>query len=101
MLIDSSCLEGLFFVFPGANLRLLLPDLPRSFIYLNQVQQVDTQAELEQILSSSGDSLVVIDFTATWCSPCQKIAPAFEQLSQELTEVVFLKVDVDENEVRT
>lgn len=69
-------------------------------IFFKQVQQVATQAELEQILSSSGDALVVVDFTATWCSPCQKIAPEFEQLSQELADVVFLKVDVDENEVR-
>lgn len=58
-----------------------------------------TQEELEEILSNSGDALVVVDFTAVWCSPCQQIAPAFEQLSQELTNVVFLKVDVDENEV--
>eukprot|EP00903_Cladosiphon_okamuranus_P007674 g7439.t3 len=63
-----------------------------------EVRQVATKAELEQILSDSGDALVVVDFTATWCSPCQKIAPEFEQLSQELTDVVFLKVDVDENE---
>ncbi|CAN0523729.1 unnamed protein product, partial [Scytosiphon promiscuus] len=63
------------------------------------VHQVATQAELEEILSSSGDALVCIDFTATWCSPCQQIAPAFQQLSEELTDVVFLKVDVDEDEV--
>lgn len=43
---------------------------------------------------------MVVDFTATWCSPCQRIAPEFEQLSQDLPDVVFLKVDVDENEVR-
>lgn len=64
-----------------------------------QVHQVATQAELEEILLNSGDALVCIDFTATWCSPCQQIAPAFQQLSEELTNVVFLKVDVDENEV--
>ncbi|CAM9727737.1 unnamed protein product [Ectocarpus sp. 4 AP-2014] len=63
-----------------------------------QVQQVATQEELEQVLSNSNDALVVIDFTATWCGPCQKISPVFELLSQELTDVVFLKVDVDENE---
>ncbi|KAJ8588407.1 thioredoxin-like protein, partial [Rhizopogon salebrosus TDB-379] len=38
----------------------------------------------------------VIDFTATWCPPCQMIKPIFEALSKEHTHVNFIKVDVDE-----
>jgi thiol-disulfide isomerase/thioredoxin len=38
----------------------------------------------------------VIDFTATWCPPCQMIKPIFEKLSTEHTDVNFIKVDVDE-----
>lgn len=64
-----------------------------------QVKQVATLAELEAILATSGDAIVCIDFTATWCGPCQQIAPAFELMSTELPGIVFLKVDVDENEV--
>ncbi|CAM9892811.1 unnamed protein product, partial [Choristocarpus tenellus] len=63
------------------------------------VLQVATLAELEEIMADAGDKLVVLDFTATWCGPCQTIAPAFEQLSEELLDVIFLKIDVDENEV--
>ena len=37
---------------------------------------------------------VLVDFWATWCGPCRMLAPALEELSQQ---VKVVKVDVDEN----
>lgn len=36
-------------------------------------------------------------FTATWCGPCKQLAPVFAELQQELTDVIFETIDVDQN----
>mmetsp|Transcript_29712 Transcript_29712/g.48324 ORF Transcript_29712/g.48324 Transcript_29712/m.48324 type:complete len:181 (-) Transcript_29712:113-655(-) len=66
-----------------------------------KVTQIATQRELDDIIAEAGDKLIVIDFTAVWCGPCQMIAPAYEQFSEEYDNVIFLKCDVDENKETT
>lgn len=45
-----------------------------------------------------GDKPAIVDFTATWCGPCQRIAPILEELAKEYDgQIVIYKVDVDEN----
>lgn len=41
---------------------------------------------------------VVVDFFATWCGPCKMLSPVIEEISNELTDINFYKVDVDKNE---
>ncbi len=48
----------------------------------------------EKVLQS--DKPVLIDFWATWCGPCQMQGPIVEELSEELTDVLVGKVNVDE-----
>ncbi|HZV03006.1 MAG TPA: thioredoxin [Planctomycetota bacterium] len=53
--------------------------------------------EFESTVIESGKP-VLVDFTATWCGPCQRLAPTLEALSQELGEkATFVKVDIDES----
>uniref|UniRef100_A0A669BH40 Thioredoxin n=1 Tax=Oreochromis niloticus TaxID=8128 RepID=A0A669BH40_ORENI len=61
------------------------------------VRQVKNLEEFNKILSEAGNSLVVVDFTATWCGPCRMIAPVYEKMAAESenANVIFLKVDVD------
>jgi len=59
------------------------------------VRHVETDAEFPRVLEQAGMKLVVVDFFAIWCGPCQQIAPVFEQLSQKYGSAVFVKVDVD------
>ena len=62
------------------------------------VAQLATKADFDKALADAGDKLVVVDFTATWCGPCQRIAPLYAQLASEFAQAEFIKVDVDENQ---
>lgn len=63
------------------------------------VYQVKTKADLESQFTSAGDKLVVVDFFATWCGPCKRIAPLLDQIAKDKGDkLVLLKVDVDEVE---
>ena len=41
--------------------------------------------------------LVVIDFFATWCGPCQRLGQLLPNIAKDNTDVTFIKVDVDKN----
>ena len=58
------------------------------------MQHITTKAEFEKLINENNN--VVIDFYATWCGPCKLLAPIFEDVAKEKTNVTFVKVDVDE-----
>ena len=41
--------------------------------------------------------VVLIDFWATWCGPCRMQSPVVDALSEQMPDVAFYKMDVDEN----
>ncbi|XP_051149521.1 thioredoxin H2-like [Andrographis paniculata] len=48
--------------------------------------------------SKQSNKLVVVDFTASWCGPCQYIQPAVNEFAETYRDVEFIKIDVDELE---
>jgi thioredoxin 1 len=59
---------------------------------LQAVIDVSTEADFDAKISGSGDKLVVIDYSTTWCGPCKVIAPKFDELSDKYSDSVFIKV---------
>mgnify|MGYP000892139473 CR=1 FL=1 len=59
------------------------------------VKELETADEYKNAIA--GEGLVVVDFTATWCPPCQMIGPKFVALDGKYDGVTLFKVDVDKN----
>jgi thioredoxin 1 len=54
-----------------------------------------TAAQVAQ-LQAEGKKLLV-QYTASWCGPCKALTPRLSNLSNKYSDVIFVKVDVDEN----
>lgn len=53
-----------------------------------------TKENFEQIIKDN--KKVIIDFWADWCNPCVALGPILENVSKNYPDVVFGKVNVDE-----
>jgi len=50
-----------------------------------------TKENFEEVITSN--DMVVVDFWADWCGPCKSFGPVFEKVSEDHPDVVFAKVD--------
>jgi len=56
------------------------------------VVDIDGETAFDKTITSAGSSLVVVDYSTTWCGPCKVIAPKFDEFSDKYPDAVFLKV---------
>ena len=55
-----------------------------------------TKENFEKVVT--GNSTVIVDYWAPWCGPCRGFAPVFEKVAEKHPDVVFAKVNTDEEQ---
>ena len=60
------------------------------------IHHIENNQINQEVLNT--DKLVIIDFFATWCMPCQMLTPILSEVDKENQNVEIFKVNVDENQ---
>ena len=55
-----------------------------------------TKENFEKVVT--GNPTVIVDYWAPWCGPCRGFAPVFEKVAEKHPDVVFAKVNTDEEQ---
>ena len=55
-----------------------------------------TKENFEQVITSN--PTVIVDYWAPWCGPCRGFAPVFERVAEANPDVVFAKVNTDDEQ---
>jgi len=55
-----------------------------------------TAENMNEVISNN--DFVIVDFWAPWCGPCKGFAPIYEELSEKYPDLVFAKVNTEEEQ---
>ena len=62
------------------------------------VKILGDQSALKKAIARSDKTRVVAWFTASWCGPCKAVTPHINKLSESVSNVDFIKIDIDDNQ---
>ncbi|KNA12694.1 hypothetical protein SOVF_123640 [Spinacia oleracea] len=66
--------------------------IPPAVIEIHSTDQWNSHLES----SKHSAKLMVVDFSASWCGPCQYMEPIVKDFSTKYRDIEFVKIDVDE-----
>lgn len=64
----------------------------------NTIKHITNEDFEKEVLKS--DTIVIVDFWATWCGPCNRLTPVLEKIATENSDVKIVKADVDDENVK-
>ena len=67
------------------------------------MENIKTRIELSNYINNNKDKHIIIKTNFTWCGPCKKMKPEFNNLLSELSDnnknsnIIYLELDVDKD----
>ena len=58
-----------------------------------------TDLNVNDVVNVNKDTVIIVDFWAPWCGPCQRFLPIFDVVANMHANVLFAKVDITQNSV--
>ncbi|RXY96975.1 thioredoxin [Malacoplasma penetrans] len=58
--------------------------------------KIGKDSNIETLINQT--NITVVKYGATWCGPCKMLAPVLEKLADEMGDVTFVDVDVDDDD---
>ena len=57
--------------------------------------EILNKSNYESVITANSDKIIAVDFYADWCGPCKVLGPTLESMVSENTDVLFVKVNID------